>query len=460
MRSAVLSVLTVGALLAGTDGFVPTCAPLKARTNRGLCAGTSMSQESPPTKLSLPKAKLNALEINRKQWGIDVKDDMGSEAQGADLEPREFLRVLMSSRAAQSEKATMLERARQLRFRKGEDRYFAFLNLLLNEVDSVSDNKWAMIQWPVPLPSYRAKLGSLNRMLDQLLKDGMDENVRREGVRARSLALLIRQLETCKGVRALEKEAQKAKTEESMAEMLKRTPPGLETPKYEVVSEKGTWEVRKYEDFSVCSFNMQSAPEKSGFGAFNALAGYIFGGNQEQVKMAMTTPVINHGQSRKMSFIMPSSYWKADASPPTPMADSGVKLESKGGGMVGASPHVAIMWFGGFASKDVVAQKKSLLKANLAQDADWKAVDDTADPLLLQYNDPFVPPWKRRNEIALAVASRVAPSASSASSAAPTADNQPTQPKEEEEALMMNYAAKLAEVCTQSTKTLEKRLLG
>ena len=61
--------------------------------------------------------------------------------------------------------------------------------------------------------------------------------------------------------------------------MLDRTPEGLETPKYEVLAEKGAWEVREYQEFSVCSTEMQNGP-----GAFNTLAGYIFGKNKVALK--------------------------------------------------------------------------------------------------------------------------------------------------------------------------------
>jgi len=258
--------------------------------------------------------------------------------------------ILGNDKGGDRGQAKLLESARQMRGNIGQDGYLAFLDSLVKEVDSVSMNKWALIRWPVPLPSYRAKLGCLNRMLDQLLEEGMDENVRKEGLRARTLAVLIRQLGAEKSVRSLEAEALRAKTEVSMEDMLKRTPDGLETPTYTVLAERGVYEVREYSEFSVCSFNMKEAPEQAGFGAFNALAGYIFGKNKEEKKMAMTTPVINHGKSQKMSFIMPSSYWTPDASaPPTPLEDSGVVLEQKGGGMIAASQQVAVLWFGGFA---------------------------------------------------------------------------------------------------------------
>eukprot|EP01036_Dinobryon_divergens_P000096 gene96-111_t len=61
--------------------------------------------------------------------------------------------------------------------------------------------------------------------------------------------------------------------------------------------------------------------------AFNQLAGYIFGGNQPQQKMAMTTPVIfQESNSRKMSFVMPSKFWQSSqqlSEAPLPLENSG-----------------------------------------------------------------------------------------------------------------------------------------
>ena len=417
-------------------------------------AGT---QAPPPAQLELPRARLIARAVNEKQWGVRRSVDAANtptSAGGTAPDPREFLRTLTSSRSTRDDKTQLLEAARQLRV-QGDAVYFAFLDALLAEVDSVRGNVWAMRRWPVALPSYRVKLGCLSRLLDELAKEGVDENVRREGVRSRTLALVLRQLGETTGVRALEAEAKRAKKEVTMADMLARTPADLETPRFSVVAEKGAWEVREYDDFSVCSFDMAASPEKAGFGAFNALAGYIFGGNKEQVKMKMTTPVINHGASSKMSFIMPSNYWAPEAagSAPTPAQDSGVRVETKGGGMIAASQQVAALWFGGFASKEVVAVRKAALKAALAADPDWEALDAGADPLLLQYNDPFQPPWKRRNEVVMAirrvgVASR------------PVQGNGGVAVEEdkEEAAAVVDYFAKLSELRDTSTKTLERRL--
>ena len=64
---------------------------------------------------------------------------------------------------------------------------------------------------------------------------------------------------------------------------------------------------------------------------------------------------------------------------------------------------VAVAWFGGFAGEEDVAARRAELVARVAADEGWEAADAGEPPLLLQYNDPFTPPWKRRNELALPV---------------------------------------------------------
>ena len=174
-----------------------------------------------------------------------------------------------------------------------------------------------------------------------------------------------------------------------MNEMLARTPADLETPKYDVLYKKSFWEVRKYEPFAVCSTTMTTAASPGGPVAFNALAGYIFGRNVEQEKMAMTTPVISSGdiavgeavaaaggasKERKMSFVMPSRFWAPStlAGAPKPMGDSGVVLEQAGGGLIDETNNVAVLWFGGYATKEEVLKRTNQLLDAIAMDSKWK----------------------------------------------------------------------------------------
>ena len=50
------------------------------------------------------------------------------------------------------------------------------------------------------------------------------------------------------------------------------------------------------------------------------------------------------------------------------------------------------------------------LCAAVDEDSEWEVAtageEEESEPLLMQYNDPFTLPWKRRNEVALPVRAR------------------------------------------------------
>ena len=165
----------------------------------------------------------------------------------------------------------------------------------------------------------------------------------------------------------------------SAEEMLKRTPQGLETPKYQVLSTKKGFEVRQYEKFSVCSVTMNEIkssgsdndsaakltnPQLSGASSFGALAGYLFGKNVENKAMKMTTPVFSEGEgvNRKMSFVLPSDYWKEEDKAPKPLSDSSVKVSSVDEAVR------AVMAFPGLGRKTDVSARVEKLRELLKTD--------------------------------------------------------------------------------------------
>jgi len=79
-------------------------------------------------------------------------------------------------------------------------------------------------------------------------------------------------------------------------------------------------------------------------------------------------------------------------------------VRKAGGGVLDDSPTLAALWFGGFAGGSEVAVRKRQLLEALSADREWEPL--AGEPLLMQYNDPFTPPWKRRNEVALPVKPR------------------------------------------------------
>ena len=184
----------------------------------------------------------------------------------------------------------------------------------------------------------------------------------------------------------------------SSEEMLQRTP-DLETPKYEVLKSKGGFEVRRYEKFSVCSVTMNelkssgtdkdsakklSNPQLSGATSFGALAGYLFGKNDQDTAMKMTTPVFSEGEGadRKMSFVLPSDYWQDEGRAPKPLSDSAVQVSSVDGNVC------AVLFFSGFGRKNDVENRSKKLRDILDSDKEWCAVDDVK-VVLAQYNDPL-----------------------------------------------------------------------
>ena len=295
---------------------------------------------------------------------------------------------------------------------------------------------WARL--PLARCSRRARQFRLRRLLDistpsaekddetskQFLNDVENDKESKNRRARRALFILLRNMsENRDGFTGISDMLAMAKRDSkdanfSSEEMLKRTP-DLETPKYEVLSsKKGGFEIRRYEQFAVCSVVMNelkksgsdnesteklSNPQLSGANFFGVLAGYLFGKNQEGEAMKMTTPVITEGEgdSRKMSFVLPRDYWEKESlvKAPKPLPDSAVRVSSV------ERCERAVLAFGGLGGKADVALRSKKLREILESDKEWRAVDD-APIILAQYNDPFTPPWKRRNEVSILVVPR------------------------------------------------------
>jgi hypothetical protein len=165
-----------------------------------------------------------------------------------------------------------------------------------------------------------------------------------------------------------------------------------EEQKYSLVRKYPGFEIRFYPSAIVATINSDAKTYRDLSGpGFQKLAGYIFGGNEANTKISMTTPVqmdINDSVST-MSFVMPSAYKKENLPKPN---DPGVKIKST------SEEYVAVIRFGGYASdKDLkfYSEKlQSLLKEN--------GITAVGNYRFLGYNSPFQV-IGRRNEIIVAV---------------------------------------------------------
>ena len=125
--------------------------------------------------------------------------------------------------------------------------------------------------------------------------------------------------------------------------------------------------------------------------AFRKLAGYIFGGNQSNKQISMTTPVHMNisDESSTMSFVMPSEYNKDNLPKPN---DIGINI------ITAPKEYVAAIKFDGFASdKDIQYYSSKLAFALSERDIQYHG-----HFRFLGYNPPyqFV---GRRNEVIVTI---------------------------------------------------------
>ncbi|CAJ1460634.1 unnamed protein product [Effrenium voratum] len=226
-------------------------------------------------------------------------------------------------------------------------------------------------------------------------REASEEEAVSEASKARALFVALRQLPQTNAW-TLERSAGSAETVE---EWSKRTPK-LETPKYKVISRDALFgfEVREYEPYAVVQ--TQQGTEAANNRSFFMLADYIFGKkNERKEKMAMTTPVQMDRDTGSMSFIMPSKYWTSLEDAPQPDADAGVLLEPR------PRERLAVSVFGGYALGPRVARKTEELIDFVQKSEAWELAENSTR--LMQYNDPFTVPWKRRNEVSVPVRPKV-----------------------------------------------------
>ena len=165
----------------------------------------------------------------------------------------------------------------------------------------------------------------------------------------------------------------------------------IESPKYKIVKSFENFEIRNYDAMVLAQTQMNSnAYEESSSMGFKTIANYIFGGNKENQKIAMTSPVIMEmGESSKMSFVMPKEHSFENLPEPNSKKVALVQIQPK---------TYAVLEFTGFANDNKI-QKHS---KRLLQFLKSESLAPLGSMKYLGYN----PPWQvlgRKNEIAVEV---------------------------------------------------------
>jgi len=165
----------------------------------------------------------------------------------------------------------------------------------------------------------------------------------------------------------------------------------LETPQYEVVTIHDGFEIRHYSEMIIATTSVNSDYRSSASSGFRRIANYIFGGNDKEMKIAMTAPVITDCPSKgletyNISFVMPREH-SMKGLPKANTSKVSIKKEALG--------EVAVMAFGGRASesRSKAFQKKfvKLLQLN--------NIETQGGFMVAQFNAPYVPPIFRKNEL-------------------------------------------------------------
>lgn len=161
----------------------------------------------------------------------------------------------------------------------------------------------------------------------------------------------------------------------------------IEMYNYKVLEQIGEIEIRLYESatFSSVKLNGSEYDENANKG-FRILAGYIFGGNESNESIPMTSPVsMELNDSITMSFLVPKKYKIEDLPKPKNDKINFITVPEK---------KVASISFGGFASDKKINEYKEKLKDELAKNN----IEHLNTFTYLGYNPPFRL-INRRNEI-------------------------------------------------------------
>ncbi len=165
----------------------------------------------------------------------------------------------------------------------------------------------------------------------------------------------------------------------------------IETPQYKVIKNIGEVEIRQYPKMIVAQTTLRdTAMDKSMNNGFRTIAGYIFGGNDSNQKIAMTAPVVmKMGDTATMYFVMPKQYKKDEL--PKPSSNK-VKILEEG------EKTLAVITYSGFSS----AEKVETYRQKLATILNQQNIKTVGPFMYMGYNAP----WdiiKRRNEVAVEV---------------------------------------------------------
>ena len=183
-----------------------------------------------------------------------------------------------------------------------------------------------------------------------------------------------------------------------------------EEPAHTVSIKEESFEVRDYPALIAAEVTVSGSRSEAVSSGFKLLAGYIFGGNTRQQRIAMTAPVLQENSSSSVTipmtapvtqtaqgnqwtirFMMPAAYTLDSL----PVPDNPqVRLR------VVPATRVAVVRFSGLAGEDSIVEKTAELDAFVTR----RQLLATGPATLARYDPPWTPWFMRRNELMLPIA--------------------------------------------------------
>ena len=181
----------------------------------------------------------------------------------------------------------------------------------------------------------------------------------------------------------------------------------VEQAAYVVTKKAEGYEIRSYASQIVAQTTVNGEYEEALNEGFRIIAGYIFGGNKSQKKVAMTAPVTAEAGaqniamtapvmaglekgSRTVAFVMPKEYTLDTLPVPN---DSRIKLVPM------PERTMAVITFSWYRTTNRVQEMEKQLLELLKRDD----VAVVGTPIYAGYNAPWTPPWLLRNEVMVEV---------------------------------------------------------
>jgi hypothetical protein len=161
----------------------------------------------------------------------------------------------------------------------------------------------------------------------------------------------------------------------------------IETYPYKVIKKYDTFEIRNYEATLFTSVKLSTKEyKKASSKGFSILAGYIFGKNEKNEKIAMTSPVsMSLDDSMTMMFMVPKNKNKETLPQPS---NSQIEFREE------PAKTVAAITFGGWVNDEKIEKYKNKLIASL----EAKEIPYTNRFYFLGYNPPYEV-FNRKNEV-------------------------------------------------------------